>query len=176
MTHPQRSLVRFQNIEIIELAITIGNNPSVSNGCPLTVEWESQKRTVIPLKVFEKLRPPRVSLDRLKLSSRSRERLLLRSGCSLQDIHQAALETSQVRKERLQTAYSLIQMDKETTSFKQLESKEHSKSNVIVGSEKCMMMTQEHNKSNKMEIVTPPASISKSTAGPMAKILPARTA
>jgi hypothetical protein len=55
----KKKSVTFHKIEIIELAFAIGDNPSVSSGAPLTLEWVAQKRTVIAVDFFETHRPMR---------------------------------------------------------------------------------------------------------------------
>jgi hypothetical protein len=86
--------VNFDTIEIIELPMTLGDNPSVSVGAPLTVEWESQQRTTFQLDFFEKYRPERRSRHTLVISPEAREKILLHHGVCLADILAATWEAS----------------------------------------------------------------------------------
>jgi hypothetical protein len=53
------AVVRFLNIEIIELPIILGDNPSVSNGPPFTVGWDSLRRSTFNIEFYETHRPKR---------------------------------------------------------------------------------------------------------------------
>jgi hypothetical protein len=86
--------VNFDTIEIIELPMTLGDNPSVSVGAPLTVEWESQQRTTFQLDFFEKYRPERRSRRTLVISPEARQQILLQHGFCLEDILAASWEAS----------------------------------------------------------------------------------
>jgi hypothetical protein len=103
--------VRFQNIEIIEFAFTIGDSPSVTCGVPLTMEWVAQKRTTLSLEFFESYRPARQEdKNKLRLSRGNRKQLLLESGYSEEDIDHAAMEAETGRKQRLQSIHQLKKM------------------------------------------------------------------
>jgi hypothetical protein len=93
----------FDKVEIIELAITLGDNPSVSAGAPLTVEWKSQKRTTFQLDFFEKFRPERRSRSSLVISTEDRKGLLLNHGFCLEEIVDASLEAARIRRDRRKT-------------------------------------------------------------------------
>jgi hypothetical protein len=52
--------VRFDQVEIIELPIILGDNPSVSTGGPpMSVGWETMRRTEFGLDFYETYRPKR---------------------------------------------------------------------------------------------------------------------
>jgi hypothetical protein len=104
----QKRSVQFQSIEILEFAYTVGDNPSVSSGVPLSMEWTPQMKTILPLCVFETHRPPRSSeCGPRRISSRRREQSLLRSGCSIQDMTAAAKDALRIQNERAFTKYEL---------------------------------------------------------------------
>ena len=69
--------VRFDQIEIIELPIILGDNPSSSTGGPpMTVDWEALRRTEFGLDFYEKFRPQRKANRRkLIISSAGRTSL-----------------------------------------------------------------------------------------------------
>ena len=78
--------VGFSTIEIIEFPITLGCNPSVSSGPPLTIEWEPQQRTTFDLDMFEEYRPERRHRLELPLDAFIREEVLVESGIGLDQI------------------------------------------------------------------------------------------
>ena len=74
--HCNRSrTVKFSNVEIIELPYTLGDNPSVSGGPPVSASWISQKRTSLDLDFFEQYRPPRRNKSALHLTKEARKEL-----------------------------------------------------------------------------------------------------
>jgi hypothetical protein len=101
-TRPKKKkYVTFHKIEIIELAFAMGDNPSVSNGVPLTLEWVAQKRTVMAVDFFEKYRPARcASTLQLRIRKASRVNILLESGYTQQDIDAAAEDAMMIRRLR----------------------------------------------------------------------------
>jgi hypothetical protein len=97
----KKKYVTFHKIEIIELAFTIGDNPSVSNGVPLTLEWVAQKRTVMAVDFFETYRPARCpSTWQLRIREASRVNILLESGYTQQEIDAAAKDAMMIRRLR----------------------------------------------------------------------------
>ena len=69
----KRSTVSFSNVEIIELPYTLGDNPSVSSGAPISASWIAQKRTILDLDFFERFRPERRNKRALQLSKDARK-------------------------------------------------------------------------------------------------------
>ena len=67
--------VRFSSLEIVELPYTVGDNPCVSNGCPVAASWLSQKKTQFDIDFFERHRPARRSRKALLLSAVDRNAL-----------------------------------------------------------------------------------------------------
>jgi hypothetical protein len=94
--------VQFQSVEIIELAYTVGDNPSVSSGVPLSIEWGAQRRSTLELTFFENHRPPRGD-QCARMSSRFRAKLLLRSGYSHDEIQTATEEAHRTKMGRSKT-------------------------------------------------------------------------
>jgi hypothetical protein len=109
MLQEQKRSVQFRSIEVLEFAYTVGDNPSVSSGVPLSMEWKTQSKTILPLCAFETHRPPRSrEFGRpRRLCSRRREKILLRNGCSIQDITAAARDALRIQKERSLTQFQL---------------------------------------------------------------------
>ena len=104
----QKRSVHFRSIEILEFAYAVGDNPSVSSGVPLSMEWAPQMKTIVPLCVFETHRPPRSrECGPKRICSRRREKILLRNGCSVEDMITAASDVLRIQQERAFTQYQL---------------------------------------------------------------------
>jgi hypothetical protein len=104
----QKRSVQFLSIEILEFAYTVGDNPSVVNGVPLSSEWTPQRKTILPLCVFEKHRPPHSrECGPRRICSRRREKILLRNGCSIKDMTAAARDVLRIQNERAFTQYQI---------------------------------------------------------------------
>ena len=106
LTVAKRS-ISFSQIEIIELPVTLGDSPSVSDGPPVSCEWGAQMRYKLSLNAFESHRPKRRQRSKLLLSRQTRERILLKHGVSSTDISQATLEAQRVQKDVLATRNAL---------------------------------------------------------------------
>jgi hypothetical protein len=48
--------------------MTLGDNPSVSTGVPVTIEWDVQAKRKFSFEQFEKVRPERRDLGSLRMS------------------------------------------------------------------------------------------------------------
>jgi hypothetical protein len=108
VNNKQRS-VQFQSVEIIELAYAVGDNPSVSSGVPLSIEWGLQRRSTLDLDFFENHRPLRSEFC-VRMSRRTREKLLFRSGCTEAEIEEATEEADKTRLGRFNTIHQLKKM------------------------------------------------------------------
>lgn len=100
---PSKRSVGFATIEIIELPYTVGDNPSVSCGAPISASWYSQKRTSLDLEFFEQYRPLRRNKKDLHLTKEARKELLLQSGHTEKDIQLAAQHAMRTKQQRLET-------------------------------------------------------------------------
>jgi hypothetical protein len=96
-----RRAVTFDAVEIIELPFTLGDNPSVSHGAPLSTEWNAQQRTILNLEAYElhRCHSRRSAVD-LVVSQVAREALLLRHGFSQGEIADAAFEAARLKNIR----------------------------------------------------------------------------
>jgi hypothetical protein len=103
MVQQAKKSVQFKTIEIFEYPITLGDNPSVTSGAPLTIEWEVQRKSKFLLEYFERHRPAYKQKNNLRISGTGRKQLLLRCGFSDEEIINAALEATEMKKERLDT-------------------------------------------------------------------------
>jgi hypothetical protein len=101
LTTKRKKAVAFHKIEIIELPFTIGDNPSVSHGVPLTLEWIAQERIVMTVDFFESYRPTRCPTTwQLRLGEICRMNILLDSGYTQLEIDVAAHEARIIRQFR----------------------------------------------------------------------------
>jgi hypothetical protein len=92
-------------ITIYEFPITIGDNPAVSAGCPITIGWKHQKKETRNLEFYEYVRRSERKADRqkLKIPVDKRGQLLLRSGYSIERIARATLKAEKAKEERMET-------------------------------------------------------------------------
>ena len=73
------SSVNFSKVEIIELPYTLGDNPAVSSGPPVSASWIAQKRTILDLEFFERYRPKRRNRKALQLTKDARKSLYVQT-------------------------------------------------------------------------------------------------
>ena len=99
--------VHFGTIEIIEFPWALGDNPSVSSGAPLTIEWMSQCRTQLDFELFETTRPQRRRGSALLLSKRDRENILLRHRYSIEEIKYGGAKAANFKQQRNDTRQKL---------------------------------------------------------------------
>ena len=103
--------VSFSHLQVREYAITLGDNPSVSSGPPVTLDWsyDPQEKTA-PVDAFEAVRIRRPS-SHLVLSDRQRSRMLVsmrpdigysEMSTVLQDVAAVRLERTVSRNEFLE--------------------------------------------------------------------------
>lgn len=99
--------VSFDKISIRGHPITLGDNPSVSQGPPVSLGWydeETCDTTTLPLEEYEEQRPDRRSKNNIVLSRNMRESLLRDiGGATRTEMAKATREANRVKKERLQT-------------------------------------------------------------------------
>jgi hypothetical protein len=97
--------VRFQNVEIREFKMTLGNHPSATSGPPVMLDWELfSPRKVLSLDGYERTRPPRRKRRHLKLSLHQRHTILVKErGFSFEEVKSAWQEALEIRKQRKET-------------------------------------------------------------------------
>jgi hypothetical protein len=64
--------VCFGIIQIVELAMILGDHPACSTGSPVQTSWNAQSRVSVNLDEYELTRSPRRSIQELRLSSAAR--------------------------------------------------------------------------------------------------------
>jgi len=102
---PPTKSVSFDMVEVIELPFALGDSPAVSTGGPpLTVAWVPLRRIRLAVSVFEQFRRRKQRRDTrrdLLISKHDRERILLQSGYTRDEIDQVILEVKRLRRLRM---------------------------------------------------------------------------
>jgi hypothetical protein len=104
-TRPRRSRsVLFGEVQVMEFAMELGDNPAVSSGCPLQISWDLQSSTAYDLESYEQLRPPseRRSKGKLRISSQKRAQILLEQGHTMEEICDMTLQAIMIKESREQ--------------------------------------------------------------------------
>ncbi len=105
----KRHSVKFQNVDIRNFKMTLGNHPSATTGPPVMLDGELADpkhlaRTVMALEKYEKTRPPRRKRRQLKLTLQQRHNILVKErGFSFEEVKGAWKESLEIRKQRKET-------------------------------------------------------------------------
>eukprot|EP00980_Cylindrotheca_fusiformis_P017511 scaffold5493_cov166-Cylindrotheca_fusiformis.AAC.1 len=97
--------VRFSHVQIREYPICIGDNPSTTEGPPISLGWEYDEEKEIP--VDENEQKKRRSLEELTLSNLKRMARLHSCGYDKAEIKKAIMETNVERDRRQETVDGL---------------------------------------------------------------------
>jgi hypothetical protein len=92
--------VLFSEVIITEYPMRLGDNPSCSNGAPVTIGWEPQGTQTRNLEMYEYTRRPRRTRKQLHMSVHRRGHLLINAGHSLEEIGNATMQVQLDRKHR----------------------------------------------------------------------------
>lgn len=94
--------VNFGALTVYEFHSILGDNPAVSEGSPLTLEWQHSSQTTMPIDVYEfvKQSRPRRKRKELRLTSAARDTYLLSEGYSLQELLEASNATKLIQEQR----------------------------------------------------------------------------
>lgn len=108
--------VTFQNVDIHEFSMTLGDHPAACSGPPVRLDWDaSLKFFEVNLEEYEKLRIRRRNRKQLKLSLQQRHNILVKErGFSFEEVKGAwhdALEIRRQRKETLERGLALMKWD-----------------------------------------------------------------
>lgn len=95
---PEKKSVTFGSIEMNEHQVILGDNPSVSDGPPLTIAWKSHVSYSISVDEHEKSRPKRSGSK--VLPRNVREELLTKAGYSQEQLARAQENVDKAKKER----------------------------------------------------------------------------
>ena len=98
----KRRSVLFGDVQVLEFTLEVGDNPAVSDGCPMALGWDLQKSTEYDLDCYEQYRPPssRRSGKKLRIPADERTQILLAQGHSLEKIAEMTLATLEIKDSR----------------------------------------------------------------------------
>lgn len=89
--------VGFGSVDVHHHAMTLGDNPSVGTGPPVTIEWTAEGHEQMPVNVFEARRDVRESF---RMGHGERERLLASNGVAKNAMYCAMRHASLIRDSR----------------------------------------------------------------------------
>lgn len=100
----RRSAVRFGSVHIRNYEQTLGDNPSVSYGPPIALDWDYTECEPLELDLYEGARPPRRKPRQLMLNYYARKNILCyRFGVSEDDLKAAEVEANRTKRSRALT-------------------------------------------------------------------------
>lgn len=102
-TTGNRRKVGFSTLHIREYPMIPGDNPSVTMGCPITIDWQHDYDITCHVAEYEEARPKPRSVLELRLPAQLREDLLKRAGFSRQDILKGTKEANITKGRRRRT-------------------------------------------------------------------------
>jgi len=103
--------VTFNTIKVREYPIILGDNPGVSEGPPLTIDWMYIDVDEFDVEEYENTRPTRRRMLEMAIPACIRRDTLKRSGCSSQDIHERLKEVKLTKQGRLETTSMLYRSE-----------------------------------------------------------------
>jgi hypothetical protein len=100
----QQHRVSFGVVRIRSYTQTLGDNPSVSYGPPIQLDWEYEEHSSVPLDTYESNRGRRRSLKQLVLNYYHRKNILFwQYGVSEEDLKKAKKEANKIKLKRVIT-------------------------------------------------------------------------
>ena len=94
--------VTFQNIEIRNYDITLGDNPSCTYGPPVSLDWHYAKAQNMPLDDYEKARGTRRKSNQMQMNALYRRRMLTKD-FTVDEMQMVECETRKIRNGRERT-------------------------------------------------------------------------
>ena len=128
----RKKSVKFNQVEIIEFPYTLGDNPSVSFGPPISMAYSHQDRFSVDLIEYDDAKQTihRRSMQEMRMDQMLRTHILQSSGHSLRDIMQATMEAQTARELRRQSVQSsaahLMFRQARTTARRRIQSAQSS--------------------------------------------------
>mmetsp|Transcript_16990 Transcript_16990/g.19444 ORF Transcript_16990/g.19444 Transcript_16990/m.19444 type:complete len:208 (+) Transcript_16990:155-778(+) len=101
----------FTTIEIREYPIILGDNPSVSQGAPLTIGWEHWNVVKWDFDEYEETRPARRSYVEMSVPMEMRYNVLERSGYKSGEIMRKVKEIKALKLQRMETTQQLYRSE-----------------------------------------------------------------
>ena len=91
--------VSFNNIEISEYPMELGDNPSCT-GVPVTIGWEADTMNTFELDEYERLRSSPRTKQEFRLPPMHRRQLLLSSGITMKEMEETRKESQKIQTRR----------------------------------------------------------------------------
>lgn len=98
--------VVFKDLEIREYPIILGDNPSVTSGIPVTIDWMYKPLKSQELEEYENARVPRRDLYEMRLPAKVRTKLLI-TDFSQDELKKVYLATTKIQRQRKMTVANL---------------------------------------------------------------------
>ena len=92
--------IRFGHLVITEFPIILGDNPAVTAGAPVTIDWTPQNESSFSITAYEQSKPERRRRRKLLISVSNRAILLLAAGYSIDEIANASINAQQIKFSR----------------------------------------------------------------------------
>jgi hypothetical protein len=99
--------VSFSTLQIREYPICVGDNPAVTMGVPITIDWIHDSEVVCTVEEYEEVRPISRSMLELRMPNRCRVNLLRRLGFSRLEILEGTKQANITRYRRKRTCETL---------------------------------------------------------------------
>jgi len=97
--------VRFSTVDVRDYSLCLGDNPSVSRGAPISLDWDYVKENSYELNSYEceRFHGRRIDKDQFKRPSLQRIQLLKNLGYSRGEINEQTKKMQLVRQQRIST-------------------------------------------------------------------------
>jgi len=106
-TKPLSLSVSFDKIHIREHAMILGDNPCVSQGPPVSIDWEAQEEFVYNIFEYEEVRGPARKTFQMVIPRAGREALLKKAGHSRRDFAPVIRQVNRTKNQRKKTAMNI---------------------------------------------------------------------
>jgi hypothetical protein len=96
--NPERRSVNFSTIEVRSHPMIMGDNPSVSSGPPVTIDWEHQDVELFDVSAYEESKPKKRTKQEILIPAHLRESSLRDQGYARCEIAQVGKEINRIKK------------------------------------------------------------------------------
>lgn len=107
-TQRANTSVTFDKVCVRQYPVKLGDNPAVTRGAPLTIDWDPLCHVEYPMEDYEKARSPRRSGNVRALSFKERELILERCGITGKEIRKVLASVNNARAQRHKTVTGLM--------------------------------------------------------------------
>ena len=97
--------VSFGLVRIYSHQCTLGDNPSVASGPPLTVQWKAFETHTLDVELYEKEKPEPRGKDAMILPRSLREAMLRKEGFSRGELKEATQEVDKIQLQRRKSSH-----------------------------------------------------------------------